>query len=106
MPRHLTQPLDPAVLVLRLAWKVHGSDSLELSPARTSSRIKRALVQGSKIGFVKPGVCRQLGYKSLVCLLQQLRFYFVEDFGIADVQPIDGKVGPRLIDVTLVELIL
>jgi hypothetical protein len=68
--------------------------------------IKRALVQGSKIGFVKPGVCRQLGYKSLVCLLQQLCFYFVEDFGIADVQPIDGKVGPRLIDVTLVELIL
>ncbi len=26
--------------------------------------------------------------------------------GIADVQPIDGKVGPRLIDVTLLELIL
>jgi len=68
--------------------------------------IKSAPVQGLEIGFVKPGVCRQLGYKGLVGLLQQLGFYFVEDFGIVDIQPIDGEIGPRLVDVTLLELIL
>lgn len=63
-------------------------------------------MQGDEEGFVKARTGLQFGHKGVVRLGQQLGLHGMEQLSIDDVQPVLGQLCARLIDVTLMELIL
>lgn len=68
-------------------------------------RLKSPLMQGFEVGFVESGAGFAFGDESLICLLQQRFFDFVQQLGLGYPQMIFGNVRTRNVDVTCAELI-